>query len=159
HNLIRHPDVPPAVFAHLWSYLKQGRSWMGIVKNRARNGDHYWVNAFITPIREGDQVVGFESVRVRATPAGIARTTAVYAGRPRGRGLPLAWHPPRPAMAPAALCGAVGPAGAYLAGPLGPMPAALVAAPTALLLQHPRDRRLIGLFGSAESNNCGPLLA
>lgn len=45
HNLIRHPDVPPAVFAHLWSYLKQGRSWMGIVKNRARNGDHYWVNA------------------------------------------------------------------------------------------------------------------
>src|SRR5690606_28176615 len=77
-NLIRHPDDPPAALAHLWSYLKQGRSWMDIVKSLARIGDHYWVNAFITPIREGDQEVGFESVRVRATSEEIERTTAFY---------------------------------------------------------------------------------
>ena len=41
HNLVRHPDMPPAVFAHMWDYLKSGRSWMGIVKNRCKNGDHY----------------------------------------------------------------------------------------------------------------------
>ena len=50
HNIIRHPDTPAAVFGHMWGDLGAGRSWMGIVKNRCKNGDHYWVNAFITPI-------------------------------------------------------------------------------------------------------------
>ena len=48
HNLVRHPDMPPAVFAHMWDYLKSGRSWMGIVKNRCKNGDHYWVSAYVS---------------------------------------------------------------------------------------------------------------
>src|SRR5690606_24632071 len=111
HNLIRHPDVPPAVFAHLWSYLTQGRSWMGIVKNRARNGDHYWVNAFITPIREGDQVVGLESVRSRATHEESARTTAGDARVYGGRGMPVVWQRQLLAMAPATLGSVIGGAG------------------------------------------------
>ena len=45
HNIVRHPDVPSAVFEHMWTTLKKGRPWMGIVKNRSKNGDHYWVNA------------------------------------------------------------------------------------------------------------------
>ena len=49
HNLVRHPDVPPAVFDHMWTTLKQGKPWMGIVKNRRKTGDHYWVNAYVTP--------------------------------------------------------------------------------------------------------------
>ena len=54
HNLVRHPDMPPAAFADLWRTLKAGRSWMGLVKNRCKNGDHYWVSAFATPvIRDG----------------------------------------------------------------------------------------------------------
>ena len=65
HNLVRHPDVPPAVFAHMWQTLKQGQPWMGIVKNRCKSGDHYWVNAYVTPIFDNNQVVGFESVRVK----------------------------------------------------------------------------------------------
>lgn len=44
HNLIRHPDVPSAVFDHLWEALKDGRPWMGIIKNRRKNGDHYATN-------------------------------------------------------------------------------------------------------------------
>ena len=55
HNLVRHPDVPAAVFAHMWGTLKQGLPWMGIVKNRCKTGDHYWVNAYVTPIFEGSQ--------------------------------------------------------------------------------------------------------
>ena len=45
HNVIRHPDVPAQVFGHMWATLKDGRPWMGIVKNRRIDGDHYWVNA------------------------------------------------------------------------------------------------------------------
>ncbi|WP_313109378.1 PAS domain-containing protein, partial [Stutzerimonas nitrititolerans] len=48
HNLIRHPDVPSAVFEHMWATLKQGKPWMGVVKNRRKDGDHYWVNAYVT---------------------------------------------------------------------------------------------------------------
>jgi len=69
HNLVRHPDVPAAVFAHMWSTLKQGLPWMGIVKNRCKTGDHYWVNAYVTPVFDGNQVVGYESVRVKPTPS------------------------------------------------------------------------------------------
>ena len=78
HNLVRHPDVPPAVFQHMWDTLKSGRPWMGIVKNRSKNGDHYWVNAYVTPILENNQVVGYESVRVKPTAEQIRRAEVLY---------------------------------------------------------------------------------
>ncbi|RWU18127.1 chemotaxis protein [Pseudomonas alkylphenolica] len=78
HNIVRHPDMPEAVFAHMWSYLKDGKSWMGIVKNRCRNGDHYWVSAYVTPVLEGTVVVGYESVRVKPLRADIERASALY---------------------------------------------------------------------------------
>ena len=79
HNLVRHPDMPPAVYELMWRYLKAGKSWMGIVKNRCRNGDYYWVNAYVTPILEGGRVVGYESVRVCPTREQVARAEALYA--------------------------------------------------------------------------------
>ena len=88
HNLVRHPHMPAAVFAHLWEYLKAGKSWMGIVQNRCKNGDHYWVNAYVTPILEDGRVVGFESVRMRAEPEQVRRAQALYARL--NRGLPAA---------------------------------------------------------------------
>ncbi|MFP8966624.1 methyl-accepting chemotaxis protein [Pokkaliibacter sp. CJK22405] len=78
HNVVRHPDVPPAVYADLWSSLKRGDSWMGIVKNRAKNGDHYWVDAYITPIMDQGRVVGYESVRHPASAAQIKRAELLY---------------------------------------------------------------------------------
>lgn len=78
HNLVRHPDVPPAVFAHMWTTLKQDKPWMGIVKNRCKNGDYYWVNAYATPIFEDSKVVGYESVRVKPTAEQIRRAQALY---------------------------------------------------------------------------------
>ena len=60
HNLVRHPDVPPAVFAHMWETLKAGRPWMGIVKNRCKSGDHYWVNAYVVPVLDDGKVTGYE---------------------------------------------------------------------------------------------------
>ena len=71
HNLVRHPDVPPAVFAHMWSTLKQGLPWMGIVKNRCKTGDHYWVNAYVTPVFDGNQVIGYESITWLPSNTGV----------------------------------------------------------------------------------------
>src|SRR5690606_17609621 len=70
--------MPEAVFAHMWSYLKSGKSWMGIIKNRCRNGDYYWVNAYVTPILENGQITGYESVRVKPEPAQVRRAAALY---------------------------------------------------------------------------------
>lgn len=65
HNLIRHPDMPVEAFADMWRDLKAGRPWTGVVKNRCKNGDFYWVLATATPLIENEQVVGYISVRRR----------------------------------------------------------------------------------------------
>ena len=65
HNIIRHPDMPPAAFADLWVTLKAGKPWAGAVKNRRKNGDFYWVLASATPIWENGQVTGYMSIRSR----------------------------------------------------------------------------------------------
>jgi aerotaxis receptor len=64
-NIVRHPDMPVEAFADLWSTLKSGIPWTGMVKNRCKNGDHYWVLANVTPIRENGQAVGYMSVRTK----------------------------------------------------------------------------------------------
>ena len=59
HNLVRHPDVPPQAFAWLWDTIKEGRPWRGTVKNRAKNGDYYWVDALVVPVRKNSVTVGY----------------------------------------------------------------------------------------------------
>lgn len=86
HNILRHPQMPPAAFEMLWTALRAGKPWMGMVKNRCKNGDHYWVDAYVTPLRQNGQICGYESVRVKADPALIQRAEVVYqrlnAGKP-----------------------------------------------------------------------------
>ena len=66
HNVVRHPDMPKAAFKDLWHFIKQGKSWMGPVKNRCKNGDYYWVNAYITPIKDSSgKNVEYQSVRTK----------------------------------------------------------------------------------------------
>jgi aerotaxis receptor len=79
HNLVRHPDMPPAVFGHMWDVIKQGKPWMGIVKNRSKNGDFYWVSAYVTPIYENGQISGYESVRSLPTREQKQRAEQLYA--------------------------------------------------------------------------------
>src|SRR5574343_208889 len=67
HNLGRHPDMPEEAFEDMWRTLKAGRPWTGLVKNRRKNGDHYWVVANATPVVEAGQVTGYMSVRTRPT--------------------------------------------------------------------------------------------
>ena len=74
HNLLRHPDMPTEAFRDLWSTLKHGRPWSGLVKNRCKNGDHYWVRASVTPKPEG----GYMSVRVAPARDEIVAAEALY---------------------------------------------------------------------------------
>ena len=79
HNIVRHPDMPPQAFAEMWASLKQGQNWMGLVKNRCKNGDHYWVSAFVTPIYKNGRLAEVQSVRTKAQPAQIALAEQHYA--------------------------------------------------------------------------------
>ncbi len=78
HNYIRHPDMPPEAFADLWDTLKKGKPWNGLVKNRCKNGDYYWVEANVAPIREGGQTTGFLSVRSKPSRSQIEAADAAY---------------------------------------------------------------------------------
>jgi aerotaxis receptor len=77
-NIVRHPDMPAEAFADLWASIKSGTPWTGIVKNRCKNGDHYWVRANITPIRENGRTIGYMSVRVKAERHQIAKAEQAY---------------------------------------------------------------------------------
>ena len=65
HNIIRHQDMPKVAFADLWQRIQAGKPWRGIVKNRTKAGGYYWVDAYVTPIYEHGNVVGYQSVRVK----------------------------------------------------------------------------------------------
>ena len=78
HNIVRHPDMPPEAYADLWATLKAGRPWTGLVKNRCKNGDYYWVVANATPLVESGQVTGYMSVRRKATRSQIEAAEEVY---------------------------------------------------------------------------------
>ncbi|WIW45595.1 methyl-accepting chemotaxis protein [Bradyrhizobium sp. 62B] len=79
HNIIRHPDMPPAAFENLWATLQQGKPWSGAVKNRRKNGDFYWVLATASPIRENGQIVGYSSIRTKLPADQRAEAEQVYA--------------------------------------------------------------------------------
>lgn len=87
HNIVRHPDMPPAAFAALWQRLKAGKSWLGVVKNRRKNGEYYWVSAFVSPVYSGNECVGYQSVRMPATEAEKERAEKLYARLRGGRRL------------------------------------------------------------------------
>ncbi len=115
-NIIRHPDMPVEAFADMWATLKQGMPWTGLVKNRCKNGDHYWVLANVTPIREDGEAVGYMSVRTVPSQSAVSAVEPVYRqfreGTAKGiairqgkvvrtgllgqfarlRDLPLSWH-------------------------------------------------------------------
>lgn len=78
HNIVRHPDMPSAAFLDLWDTVKSDCPWVGIVKNRCKNGDYYWVEANITQLKEDNVVTGYISVRKKATRQQINDAEALY---------------------------------------------------------------------------------
>ncbi|MGC9402287.1 methyl-accepting chemotaxis protein [Vibrio genomosp. F10 str. 9ZC157] len=78
HNIVRHPDMPPAAFTDLWKTVKSGQAWRGMVKNRCKNGDHYWVDAFVIPIVKNGATVGYQSVRSKPSESQINEAELLY---------------------------------------------------------------------------------
>jgi aerotaxis receptor len=85
HNIVRHPDMPEEAFADLWATLKAGKPWRAMVKNRCKNGDHYWVDANVSPITENGVVTGYLSLRTRPTREQVEAAERLYAMMREGR--------------------------------------------------------------------------
>jgi aerotaxis receptor len=92
HNLVRHPDMPPEAYADMWRSLKEGQSWTALVKNRRKNGDHYWVRANAAPMRRNGQVTGYLSVRTKPSRPETEAAEALYRRFREGRASGLAFH-------------------------------------------------------------------
>lgn len=78
HNIVRHPDMPPQAYKWLWDTINEQLPWRGIVKNRCKNGDHYWVKALASPMKEQGKVVGYISVRSAPSRNEISAAEALY---------------------------------------------------------------------------------
>ena len=78
HHVVRHPDMPVEAFADLWRTIRRGQPWRGMVKNRANNGDFYWVEAYVTPIEQGGKIVGYMSVRNPPQRAEVEAAARLY---------------------------------------------------------------------------------
>jgi aerotaxis receptor len=79
HNLVRHPDMPEEAFRDLWATIQAKLPWTGLVKNRRKNGDYYWVRANVTPMVDGEQITGYLSVRTSPSRESVAAAEALYA--------------------------------------------------------------------------------
>jgi aerotaxis receptor len=93
HNLVRHPDMPEAAFRDLWNTVKSGLPWRGLVKNRCKNGDYYWVEAFVMPLKKNGQITGYQSVRTPAPRDKRAAAEAAYSAAGQKGNLPATGKP------------------------------------------------------------------
>lgn len=78
HNLLRHPDMPKAAFQDLWETLQRGDVWNGIVKNKTKDGDFYWVNATAYPVTKNDGTKTLISVRTKPTKEEVSSAILLY---------------------------------------------------------------------------------
>ena len=80
HSIIRHPDMPRAVFKYMWDTLGAEKEIFAYVINMAKNGDHYWVFAHVTPTFGADgRPIGYHSNRRVPDPGPVAKVKAIYA--------------------------------------------------------------------------------
>lgn len=89
HNIIRHPDMPKEAFANLWEHIKNGQAWVGAVKNRCKNGDYYWVDAYVSPIYQNGEHIGYQSVRSVLSERLKHQADALYKSINQGKSLNL----------------------------------------------------------------------
>ncbi len=78
HDLVRHPDMPAEVFADLWATIKGGHAWEGLVKNRGKAGDFYWVRANVTPLVENGVVQGYVSIQSKPSREDVRVADSLY---------------------------------------------------------------------------------
>ncbi|SDB92651.1 aerotaxis receptor [Paraburkholderia lycopersici] len=92
HNVVRHPDMPPEAFADMWATLRAGLSWAALVKNRRKNGDHYWVRAHVAPIDHRGTLLGYMSVRTWVGRDEVEAADELYRRFRSGKATHLGFH-------------------------------------------------------------------
>jgi len=79
HNIVRHPDMPKVVFEKMWSTLKAGQVWNGLVKNLRKDGRYYWVDSEILPIKDhNNNITGYIAARKAASRKDIQESEETY---------------------------------------------------------------------------------
>jgi aerotaxis receptor len=96
HNIVRHPDMPEEAFGDLWVTLQSGKPWTGLVKNRRKNGDFYWIVANVVAIKEDGATVGYMSVRTRPTREQVQAADQLYRRIREGKARAIALRGGRP---------------------------------------------------------------
>jgi len=76
HTMLRHCDMEDEIYQDLWTTITQGKSWRGRIKNRAKSQESYWVEAFIEPIFEDGNIVGYQALRINITDEKLLETLA-----------------------------------------------------------------------------------
>jgi PAS domain S-box-containing protein len=80
HSIIRHPDMPRCIFKRLWDTIASGEEIFAYVVNLAKNGDHYWVLAHVTPTFDAaGKIVGYHSNRRTVEKHAVETVTPLYA--------------------------------------------------------------------------------
>ncbi|MGP9768351.1 methyl-accepting chemotaxis protein [Halomonas sp. AOP13-D3-9] len=85
HSLFRHSTMPKGVFQNLWATIEAGKTWQGLIKNRRKSGEAYWIHTTIAPLLDGERVVGYTSIRRKASAKAVARAERVYAAMQQGK--------------------------------------------------------------------------
>ncbi len=85
HSIFRHPDTPKALYQNLWQRIQSGRSWVGVVKNRRKNGTAFWLSLHVTPIMDEGKIIAYKSVRFQATLTEIKQAEQLFAEINAGR--------------------------------------------------------------------------
>jgi PAS domain S-box-containing protein len=79
HSIIRHPDMPRCVFKLLWDTIETGKEIFAYVKNRSKNGDHYWVLAHVTPtFDKAGNIISYHSNRRSPRRDAVEKAEALY---------------------------------------------------------------------------------
>ncbi|MGM0533152.1 MAG: PAS domain-containing protein [Campylobacterota bacterium] len=79
HNVLRHPDMPKEVFHDMWTTIKAGKEWSGLVKNLRKDGRYYWVHQFIKPIFDKESnITGFIAARKIPPRVDVEKAEEVY---------------------------------------------------------------------------------
>ncbi|WP_127470529.1 methyl-accepting chemotaxis protein [Thiomicrorhabdus aquaedulcis] len=96
HSILRHPDMPKEAFKDMWQTIQAGKPWFGLVKNKRKNGDFYWVAANASPIFTDGKITGFVSVRYPASSAQKTMAEKLY-NQIRNQQAKMPWTKTRPA--------------------------------------------------------------
>lgn len=78
HSILRHQDMPKAAFKDMWEQIESGKTWRGFVKNKCKNGDHYWVYATVSPVERLEGTTAYTSIRQRITKQEAERYQLKY---------------------------------------------------------------------------------